>query len=153
MYEHMTVSERREAPPLAPPPTPSTSVQSFSQALDIYRTNYIQYKTTGREEFKMAYENAEAWVVNYLKSMETQVSQGSKNITDFVNKYSNSETEFGKIAATMRQVKTQGPAVQDKYMTIKRVQSETTGDEEADLYVKASIVAALVGIAALVSFV
>ena len=134
----------------APTPTPSQAPTNFGQAVEIFRQNYVLYKTSGRAEYKTAYENAESWIQQYLSSMQNTITDGKQQITSFVDRNVNSGTELGQLSQKMKMIKTEGPAAQDKYATIKRIQSEEVVDY-TDLYVKGGIAAALVGIAVVVS--
>lgn len=134
----------------APVPAPTRTPTDFGQAVEIFRRNYVLYKTTGRVEYKTAYESAESWIQQYLSSMQNTISEGKQQIAGFVNRNINSGTELGQLSQKMKTIKKEGPAAQDKYITIKRIQSEEVIDY-TDLYVKGGIAAALVGIAVVMS--
>ena len=144
------------APPKPKPasePLPPVSIQTptdFGQATELYRQNYIQYKTTGRAEYKTAYETAQAWIEQYLQSMEKRVTDGRQSITSFIKEYAGSGTTLGELNAKMQTIKKEGPASQDKYITIKRINQDVPEDN-TNLYVKVGIAAALVGIAGVMS--
>lgn len=143
--EHMTVNVA-QTPPTS---NPAQMSADFAQAVEVYRNNYIQYKTTGRVEFKTAYENAESWIQQYLKSMESQISNGRQSITSFVNQNAGADTELGVLGDKMKTIKREGPESQDAYITIKRIQDDIPEDN-TDLYVKIGMVIAFIGVAAIV---
>ena len=125
----------------------------FGQAVEIYKQNYVQYKTTGRVEYKTAYETAESWIQQYLESMQTRIRDGTQAVTSFVNENVNSGTELGQMQSKMRTVRTEGPKSQDAYITAKRINSEQPPEDNTNLYVKGGIAAALAGIALVMSIV
>lgn len=151
LREHMTPQAvTTRAPVNAPTPLIGQTSMDFGQAIEIFKENYVAYKTSGRVEFKTAYENAQSWIEQYLSSMQNRISSGSREITDFVSQQAGADTELGTIGAKMRQVKTEGPAAQDAYTTIKRI-NEDIPEDNTNLYVKAGIVIALAGVAGIMS--
>ncbi len=146
--EHLTVDARQPAPQV----NPSETAMDFGQAVEIYKQNYIQYKTTGRAEYKSAYEVAESWIQRYLQSMSSRINAGKQTITAFVNERAGDGTELGQLGDKMKEIKREGPASQDAYITIKRI-NEDVPEDNTDLYVKGAIAAALVGVAIVASFV
>jgi len=129
---------------------PQQVPQDFGQAVEIYKQNYIQYKTTGRAEYKTAYERAQSWIEKYLQSMETQIANGRQTITSFVNKNAGAGTTLGQLGDKMKTIKKEGPASQDAYLTIKGINKEIPEDN-SDLYVKVGIAVALAGVAGIMS--
>jgi hypothetical protein len=131
-------------------PNPQQVPEDFGQAVEIYRQNYVQYKTTGRVEYKTAYETAQTWIERYLQSMEKRITDGRQSITSFVNENAGAGTTLGQLGDKMKMIKKEGPAAQDAYVTIKRI-NEDVPEDNSDLYVKAGIAAALVGVAGIMS--
>lgn len=125
----------------------------FGQAVEIYKQNYVQYKTTGRVEYKTAYETADSWIQQYLENMQSRIQDGSKAVTSFVNQNVNTGTELGQLQSKMKTVRTEGPKSQDAYITVKRINAQQPPEDNADLYVKAGIAAGLAGIAFVMSVV
>jgi hypothetical protein len=134
----------------APPPVTIQTPTDFGQATELYKQNYVQYKTTGRAEYKTAYETAQSWIERYLQSMETQIANGRQSITSFVNKNAGAGTTLGQLGNKMKTIKKEGPAAQDAYLTIKAINKEIPEDN-SDLYVKGGIAAALIGVAGIMS--
>jgi hypothetical protein len=133
-----------------PPPVSIQTPTDFGQATELYKQNYVQYKTTGRAEYKTAYETAQSWIERYLQSMETQIANGRQSITSFVNKNAGAGTTLGQLGDKMKTIKKEGPASQDAYLTIKGINKEIPEDN-SDLYVKGGIAAALIGVAGIMS--
>lgn len=130
----------------------ASSPASFSQAVELYKTNYVQYRTTGRSEYKMAYETAERWIESYLKQMDASVASNAQAISKFVDEYSTASPELNTIQKQFATIRKEGPAVQDAYATIKRVNSEQPEIDNTDLYAKAGIAAGLLGVVIVMSF-
>lgn len=133
-------------------PAPLEAPMDFAQAIELFKQNYVAYKTTGRVEFRTAYENAQSWIEKYLGSMQNRISSGSRQITNFVSQQTGADTQLGKLGTTMKKVAKEGPATQDAYATIKRI-NEDVPEDNTNLYVKAGIAAALAGIAGIMSAV
>jgi hypothetical protein len=124
---------------------------NFTQALDAYRSNYVQYRTTGRAEFKIAYENAQAWIDTYLKQLDTAITTDAQSISKFVTEYSNANPELRSLQKQFSTIRKDGPRLQDAYTTVKRVNEEQPVLDNTDLYVKAGIAAGLLGIVLVMS--
>jgi hypothetical protein len=151
--EHLVpAASTQPRPVFAPTPQPSTVQMSFSQAVEIFRQNYVLYKTTGQAQYKTAYETADAWIQQYLSNMQTRVVNSKQEIASFVDRNINSGTELGQLSEKMKKIKKEGPESQDKYLTIKRINSqEEDTTDYTDIYVKAGIAAALIGVAVVVN--
>lgn len=128
----------------------STST-TFAQAINVYQTNYVQYRTTGRPEFKIAYENAQRWIETHLRQMNTAIETDSRTISKFVTDYTNTNPELTQLQKRFATIRKEGPAAQDAYTTIKRVNDEQPIIDNTDLYVKAGIAAGLLGIVIVMS--
>ena len=136
---------------MSTPPIPSSSQSptDFSQALEIFKTNYVQYRASGRPEYKIAYENANAYITSYLQSMQTEIENDRKYVNRFVAEYSNANPELTQLQSQFRTIRKEGPAVQDKYATIRRVNNEVPEINYTEYYVKAGLIVGFVGMIAL----
>ncbi len=128
-----------------------TDSSDFGQAVEIFKHNYIQYRTTGKTFYKEAYENAQRWIEKYLAGLNENIEKSSDDITDFVNKYASSGSDIGNLGASLREIRRDGPALQNKYETVKRIQAEESKVDYTDYYVKGAIAAALLGVGVVVS--
>jgi hypothetical protein len=132
----------------------STSLPaSFSQAVELYKTNYVQYRTTGRAEYKLAYETAQRWIESYLRSIDASIATNAAAISKFVDEYSTASPELGDLQKRLSTIRKEGPALENTYQTIKRVNSEQPEIDNTDLYAKAGIAAGLLGVVIVMSFV
>jgi len=123
----------------------------FVQALDLYKTNYVQYRATGNAAYKVAYENADRWITQYLESLNQEISNDTTRINTFLQEYSNANPELAELQAKFQTIRTEGPALQDKYTTVRRVQSEVPSVDMTTHYVKVGLIVALVGLIAVFS--
>jgi chromosome segregation ATPase len=128
-----------------------SSLANFSQAVELYKTNYVQYRTTGRSENKLAYEAAQRWIESYLASLDRSIANNAQSISKFVNEYSNASPELADLQQRMTAIRKEGPTLENKYATIKRVNEEQPVIDRTDLYVKAGIAAGLLGVIIAVS--
>ena len=138
---------------MSTPPVPSStqSPTDFSQALELFRTNYAQYRATGRAEFKIAYENANAYITSYLDSMQREIEKDRTYVTNFVSNYETANPDLVKLRSQFETIRKEGPAVQDQYATIRRVKSEVPEVSYTDVYVKLGLVVALIGLLVVVA--
>lgn len=123
----------------------------FVQALDLYKTNYVQYRATGNVAYKIAYENADQWITQYLENLNQQISNDTTRINTFLQEYSNANPELTDLRTKFQTIRTEGPALQDKYATIRRIQTEVPSVDMTTHYVKVGLIAALVGLIAVFS--
>jgi hypothetical protein len=130
--------------PLAPNTT-------FNQAVEIYRTNYTNYRATGNPSYKIAYENAEKWIQLYLQEKQKQVSETATDINGFVQEYATANPELATLKNQFQTIRTVGPKLEDQYIQTKRINEEVPQEDMTSYYVKAAIVVGLFGIAAAVS--
>lgn len=126
-------------------------MSTFAQAINAYQTNYVQYRTTGRTEYKVAYENAQKWIETYLRQMNGTITADAQKISKFVDEYTNTNPELNQLQKRFATIRKEGPAAQDAYATIKRVNDEQPILDNTDLYVKAGIAAGLLGIVIVMS--
>lgn len=121
------------------------SEQDFAQALELYRTNYVQYRTTGKAEYKIAYENAQRWIDLYLGQFTNQITNGRTFVNTFLQNYSTANPDLDLLQKRFAQVRQEGPRVQDEYMMIKKINDNVEQPDYSGYYVKGGVLAALIG--------
>lgn len=126
-------------------------MSTFAEAMNAFQTNYVQYRTTGRSEYKTAYENAQRWIETYLGQLNASIADDAKSISKFVTDSAKTNPELENLRTQFATIRKEGPAAQDAYSTIKRVNSEQPVLDNTDLYVKAGIAAGLLGIVIVMS--
>jgi len=142
--EHLEVTDLTIETPL--PPT-----TSFDQAMEIYKANYTNYRVTGNNSYKIAYENAERWIQLYLQEKQKQVSSTANDINKFVQEYGTANPDLTKLKSQFQTIRTEGPKLEDQYIQMKRINTEVPEEYLTSYYVKAAIVVGLLGIVAAVS--
>jgi CHASE3 domain sensor protein len=124
----------------------------MDEALRAYKDNYVQYKITGNQAYKVAYENAEAWMKKYVQDKEKQTEEQSHAIDGFVKNYAETNPEILRLGSEMKNIRKEGPRLQDRYATEQKINKQ--GEETLDMtpyYVKTGIAAAVLGVLITVS--
>ena len=136
---------------MSTPPVASNtqSPTDFGQALELYKTNYVQYRTTGRPEFKIAYESAESWISQYLQSMSREIESGATYVNKFIQDNVNANPELVQLQSRFRTIRNEGPALQDKYAMVRRINTEAPEVDYTEYYVKAGLIVGFIGMVAL----
>jgi len=122
------------------------SEQDFAHALELYRANYLQYRTTGRSEYKIAYENAERWIQTYLDNVSNQIASGRSFVNTFLQNYSTASPDMDKLKRRFTAIRKEGPAAEDEYLTIKKInEAHDMPEDTSQYYVKGGILLSLIG--------
>jgi hypothetical protein len=133
-------------------PTSSSTV-SVPQVLEQMRDNLLEYKMTGRSEYKQVYEGAKAWLDRYIANLNVALTREADAINADVDSYRTAGTEMAKVQTDFQTVKTEGPQLENQYLTIKKQMNQIPGADTTNLYVKGGIAAGLaLGIVALSLF-
>lgn len=140
-------------PPLSSVPTSSTSA-SVPQLLEQMRDNLLEYKMTGRSEYKSVYEGTKAWLDRYVSNLSQSLNRESDTITTDVNAYRSANSELTNTQSQFQTIKAEGPTLEDRYTTIKTQMDQSSAmDTRTGSYVKAGIAGGLIlGAAALTFF-
>lgn len=125
---------------------------NFRQALEVYRTNYLEYKVTGKPEYKVAYENAQSVIEQYLANLQKKIGNDASYVDNFVKQYANSNETLMKLRDQSRAIQKEGPALQDKYDATRRIQEKPAEPTDyTSFYVKGALIAGVASIAAIAS--
>ena len=120
----------------------------FQQALEVYRTNYLEYKVTGRSEYKEAYLRAQAIVEQYLANLRKKIGNDASYVDGFVRKYADSNKRLTRLRDQSRAIQREGPILQDEYDVKKRLnETSVVSVDYSPYYVKGAIIAGVAGIA------
>jgi hypothetical protein len=140
-------------PPVAPPPTPSTATPtSIPQALQYLQENLLEYKMTGNSLYRTAYDGTKRWIDAYIATLNTQLARDADGISSQIASYETATPDLAKSQADFQAVKTNGPKVEDAYLTIKKQMDHHTGADapsDTSTYVKGAIAVGL-GLGAIV---
>jgi hypothetical protein len=133
-------------PPVNPPPASSTATSptSIPQALQYLQDNLLEYKMTGNETYKTAYDGTKRWIDSYIASLNTQLARDADGISTQITSYETATPDLAKSQADFQAVKANGPTVEDTYLTIKKQMDQSTAaPTDSGTYVKGAIAAGL----------
>ncbi len=118
----------------------------YKQVLDIFQKNYVDYKMTGNAAYKIAYERAQDHLQKYVETLKQDATTESEYIQKFVQNYRDTNPELAKLGDQMKDVRKQGPEVQDAYETAKALETHQPVEDTTSYYIRGMVVATLVGI-------
>ena len=121
----------------------------LSRVIDMYKTNYIEYRTTGNEANKDIYETAKLYIEDYLKTLQDRVSKDATYVNEFLDKYGSTNADLESLQSMMKTIREKGPKMEDQYLTLKN-----TDDAPIDYkqyYVKGVILVGIVGMLVVLS--
>jgi hypothetical protein len=114
--------------------------------MELYRINYIDYRATGRAEYKIAYENAEKWIQRYLDSMRTGIARDAANVQSFVQEYQTANPELVELQRKFQVIRETGPKLQDQYSTVRRLNTERPEMDYTSYYIRGGLIVAALGL-------
>jgi CHASE3 domain sensor protein len=120
---------------------------NFRSALEVYRTNYLEYKLTGEPAYKEAYESAQAIIEEYLQNLQKRVNEDASYVDTFVKDYANANQTLMELRDKSQQIQKEGPLLQNQYIVQKRLADSKPIVDYSQYYVKAGMVVAALGIA------
>ena len=125
---------------------------NFQKALEIYRTNYLEYKITGNSAYKVAYESAQTTIESYLKNLQAKIGNDASYVDKFVKQYANSNRKLTYLKNKSKQIQKEGPILQDQYEVKHRInQVSEIPVDYTPYYIKGAVIVGLAGMAALAS--
>lgn len=138
--------------PLSTPPTSGSGGVSVPQVLEQMKQTLLDYKMTGKSEYKTSYDGLKAWMDRYISTLSTQLTRDADRLTSEVDTYRNANPEIEKTQVEFQRVAREGPQVENTYLTIKKQMDQTSTPDYSGLYVKGAIALGLVIAAAVLSF-
>jgi hypothetical protein len=153
VMSYVGLTSAATTPPINPPPASSTATPtSIPQALQYLQDNLLEYKMTGNDTYKSAYDGTKRWIDSYIASLNTQLARDADGISSQITSYDSAAPELAKSQADFQAVKENGPKVEDTYLTIKKQMDHRLGaSSDTSSYVKGAIAAGLgLGVLALV---
>jgi hypothetical protein len=141
LMAYLNLTPAGTIPPLSSVPTSSVSIPKL---LEQMRDNLLEYKMTGRSEYKSVYDGTKAWLDQYISTLNTQLTTQADSITADVNSYRSANTEMAQTQTDFTRLRTEGPQVEDAYLTIKQQMNEVPEPDTTNLYVKGGIAVGLV---------
>lgn len=140
LMAYLGLSSGSTPPPLSTPPSSSVSIP---RVLEQMRDNLLEYKMTGRTEYKSAYDGAKAWLDQYIASLNTRLTREADAITADVTTYQTANADMTKTQTDFTRLRTEGPQVEDAYLTVKKQMDNGSAPDTTNLYVKVGIAAGL----------
>jgi hypothetical protein len=149
LMSYMGLTPTAATTPISNRPAASMSVP---QVLEQMRDNLLEYKMTGKSEYKSVYEGTKAWLDQYIANLSTQLNLESDAITSEVDTYRSANTEMAQVQSDFQRVKTDGPALENTYLTLKKQMDQVPGPDTTGLYVKGGIAVGLIAGALALTF-
>lgn len=87
-----------------------------------------KYKMTGNSSFKTAADVAKDWMMYYVRLQETAIQQNTDYLSNFIRDYSTTNKDLQSMQATVRKIKTDGPKLEDAYLTNKEGANDAPRD-------------------------
>lgn len=128
---------------------PGTS-SNFNYLLEAMKVNLAEWKVTGNDANRVAYENAQRGLQSILIGQQNNVAANQAYIRSFMEEYQTTNSDLVKLHETSVKIRTEGPKIQDEYETTRRL-NPTPAVNNTGLYVKAGIVAGLTALIAVVA--
>jgi hypothetical protein len=122
---------------------------NFAYLLEAFRVNLAEWKVTGNDANRIAYENAQRGLQSILISQQNSVAANQAHIRTFMEDYQTTNSDLVQLHEKSIEIRKEGPKIQDEYETTKRL-NPAPAVNNTGLYVKAGIVA---GLTALIAFV
>ncbi len=126
-------------------------MSAFDTVLNQYKRSLVEYKATGQTVFKEQANRSEAWLKDYLTSLNKAIREDSLYIDRFVKTYEKTNPDLVKYKAEIEKAKTKGPELQDIYEGEKLIQAQPEVDEPL-FYTKAAVIGGVLAIGAVLSF-
>jgi len=125
--------------------------RQLETALDNYRVYYTEFKVTGNNWYKIAYENALS-SANQIITNSMNVNQSNDQyIQKFLSDYQEANPEIVNLHNESKKIREEGPKLQDELARSKQIHQKAAVEvNESALYVKAGIVVALLVVVGIV---
>ena len=127
---------------------PVMTAEDFLKTLDIFKSNFVQYRTLGTPTYDSARSVAQTSIDRTLANLRANVEANNAYIAAAQIP---DQRKLDALHAESQKIKKRGPAIQDAYATEKKRKNTVVSEVDyTPYYVKGAIVAVLMGISALV---
>jgi hypothetical protein len=123
----------------------------FERILEQYKANLLEYKVTGRSDYKTRANTSEKWLRDYIATLNRSVQADAAYISRFVKEYEDTNPELIKFQKEIRNARTKGPELSDIYEGEQKVLTEEPVDETL-FYTKVAAIGGILALAAVASF-
>jgi len=89
----------------------------FNKLLDEYRSNYVQFVTTGTEAYRTAYTRARDAIHDMLGQTQEVVDKERRDLQHFAGGYQQDNADLGQLHDKASGMSRNAQAIQDKYET------------------------------------
>ena len=124
--------------------------QDFDSTLEIFRRNTLEYKVTGNASYRIAANNAQKWLDDYIRAIEESTVKNATYIDKFVKDYEKTNPDLAKMQQQIKKIRQQGPVAQDALETEKEAQ-EVLPVDYSSYYTKGAVLGTVLAIAAVAS--
>jgi len=121
------------------------------EILEKYKYNLLNYKLSGRSEYKQGVTTYKTWLDTYIQSLSDTITKNDSIISTMVNEYRNANPEIVKMQETVKDIRKQGPELEDEISAIHERNTSETEIDWTPFYSKLVVIGALIGVAAVVT--
>ena len=123
----------------------------FTAILARYQQNLTEFKVTGNAALQSAVTVDKTWLDSYVASLEKRSQAQQSFIQTFMRDYERTNPDLVEMQAKLKDIRTQGPILQDAYETEMKAKAEEPVDW-SHYYVKAGLIVGVGALVAVVSF-
>jgi hypothetical protein len=116
-----------------------------------YQQNLTEFKATGNAALQPAVTVDKTWLDSYVTSLEQRSQAQRTFIETFMRDYQRTNPDLVEMQAKLKEIRTQGPVLQDAYETEMKAKVEEPVDI-SQYYVKAGLIVGVGALVAVVSF-
>lgn len=124
---------------------------SFDKSIKAYRDNYLNYKLTGKQEYKTAYLSAQAVVEQYIADSEKKLKTDAEYVDKVVKDYANANPRLQAYKKDAQNVRAEGPVVEGQYMVEKKLREPQQVDMKS-FYIKLGVAGLIMGVGLVAGF-
>lgn len=88
---------------------------TFEQMLDEYKSNYVQFLTTGNNAYKTAYKNAQDALEKMVSARQTDVESQKNDMLKFTQSYKEGTDEMGEQYDKAAELHSNAQKIEDDY--------------------------------------
>jgi hypothetical protein len=103
---------------------------TFNKLLDEYKSNYVQFVTTGNQQFQKAYENARNAIQGVISGRRAVVDKERSDMKHFVKAYKKDGDSLGELQDRAGGMYKNAQKIQDSYETSKKRYDNWLKNEE-----------------------
>ena len=125
--------------------------QNFESTLEVFRLNTLEHKVTGNPTYKIAADNAQKWLDEYIGAIQESTTKNAAYIDKFVKDYQQTNPDLVKMQKQMKDIRKKGPVLQDNLETEQEADEELPTDYTS-YYTKGAVLGTVLAIVAVAAF-